>query len=215
MLETGARRRRKRNSNPFFERSGESGKRDGLNFRRRRKKPALSKIRPAVFLILQIILVVMLAYVFVSMFGIRQEVAGQSMEPTLAAGDEVLLNKLSYRISEPDAGNIIVFYPNGNESGNVSIKRIIAVPGNTIRIENGAVYVDDRLIEDVARTDYISDAGLAAEGVTLKAGEYFVLGDNRNNSEDSRYASIGNISKEMIIGRVWLALSPGGIRLIR
>ena len=215
MLEHNRSKRRKRNNVPLFTRIKNDRKRVSLNFRRNRKKIELSRLRPAVILIVELALVISLAYGTVQMFGIRLSVIGQSMEPTLAAGDEVLLNRLSYRIGVPDAGDMIAFYPNDNRSASVSVKRIIGVPGDTVRIANGAVYVNDILIENVARTDYISEAGLAADGVTLKEGEYFVLGDNRNNSEDSRYASIGNVTENMIVGKVWLNVTSGTIGLLQ
>lgn len=208
-------RRRKRTSVPFFTRVKNDRQRVGLNFRRHRKKIELSRFRPALLLAIELAAVILLAYGTVQMFGIKQQIIGQSMEPTLMAGDEVLLNRLSYRLGTPDAGDMVAFYPNDNRSANVSVKRIIAVPGDTVRIANGAVYVNDILIENVARTDYITESGLAADGILLKPGEYFVLGDNRNNSEDSRYASIGNVTENMIVGKVWLNVTSGAIGFLQ
>ncbi len=172
-------------------------------------------IRPVLVLAAQLVFVVFLAYGVVFMFGIRISVAGESMMPTFEDGDEVLLDKLSYRLSEPAHGDLVAFYPGGSKSANPTVKRIIAQPHDTVRIENGAVYVNDSLIEDVARTDYISEPGLASSDITLAAGEYFVLGDNRNDSEDSRYASIGNVTTDMMIGKVWLRVTPGNIGLVQ
>ena len=98
--------------------------------------------------------------------------------------------------------------PNGNEKSHYYIKRVIAVPGDTLQIKNGEVYVNGELFAEDVDVAQMEDAGLAAEEVTLGEDEYFVLGDNRNNSEDSRYANIGNIKKEYIIGKVWFRVTP-------
>ena len=105
------------------------------------------------------------------------------------------------------AGDIVAFYPNGNEKSRYYIKRIIGEPGDTIQIQDGVVYVNGDALESANR-ESIENAGLAEEPVTVGEDEYFVLGDNRNNSEDSRYASIGNVKKEDIAGKVWFQTYP-------
>jgi signal peptidase I len=102
----------------------------------------------------------------------------------------------------------VVFLPNGNEKSHYYVKRVIGVPGDTVLILDGVVYVNGELYEEEGEVDAILDAGIAAEEIVLGDDEYFVLGDNRNNSEDSRYANIGNIKKEYIIGKVWFRVSP-------
>ena len=138
-------------------------------------------------------------------FGIRTSVVGDSMEPALSNGQEVLINKIAYQFTAPKQGDVIVFRPNGNENAHLSVKRVVATPGDTVQIVqgkvviNGAVYVRDKA-EDT------SDAGVAASEIVLGADEYFVLGDNRRSSEDSRSANIGNISRGMIEGKAWYHL---------
>ena len=88
------------------------------------------------------------------------------------------------------------------------VKRVIGVPGDTVQIKNGTVYVNGKAFDEETDVASIEDAGLAAEEITLGAEEYFVLGDNRNNSEDSRYANIGNIKKDYIIGKAWFRIAP-------
>ena len=102
----------------------------------------------------------------------------------------------------------MVFLPNGNEKSHYYVKRVIAVPGDKVQIKDGAVYVNGELFDEKAETAAILDAQLAAEEIELGEDEYFVLGDNRNNSEDSRYANIGNVKKEYIIGKAWFIVSP-------
>lgn len=138
-------------------------------------------------------------------FGIRTSVVGDSMEPALSNGQEVLINKIAYQFTAPKQGDVIVFRPNGNENAHLSVKRVVATPGDTVQIIqgkvviNGAVYVKDKA-EDTR------DAGVAASEIVLGPDEYFVLGDNRRSSEDSRSANIGNISRSMIEGKAWYHL---------
>lgn len=138
-------------------------------------------------------------------FGIRTSVVGDSMEPALSNGQEVLINKIAYQFTAPKQGDVIVFRPNGNENAHLSVKRVVATPGDTVQILqgkvviNGAVYIKDKA-EDTR------DAGVASSEIVLGADEYFVLGDNRRSSEDSRSANIGNISRGMIEGKAWYHL---------
>ena len=88
------------------------------------------------------------------------------------------------------------------------MKRVIATPGDTVQIEGGIVYVNGEPLEEQAAVAAVENAMLAEEEITVGEDEYFVLGDNRNNSEDSRYASIGNVKREHIIGKAWMVISP-------
>ena len=96
--------------------------------------------------------------------------------------------------------------PNGNQNTHYYVKRIIALPGETIQIINGKVYIDGELLEEDERYDKIIDPGIAGNEITLAGNEYFVLGDNRNSSEDSRSGNIGPIEKNTIIGKAWFHL---------
>ena len=115
-----------------------------------------------------------------------------------------------YKVTNPKQNDIIVFLPNGNEKSHYYVKRVVAVPGDTVLIQDGALYVNGELFDEEIEVASMEDAGLAAEEITLGEDEYFVLGDNRNNSEDSRYANIGNIKKEYIIGKAWFRVAPWG-----
>lgn len=156
----------------------------------------------------QIVVVIMFAYVLVYFFGQTRTNVGQSMEPTLSGGDTVLLNDLSYRLRGPSRGDVIAFRPGGTSSSHTYIKRVVGLPGETIQIKEGMIYINDQVYLEQKDFPAIEEAGLAEEPITLGTSEYFVLGDNRNNSEDSRYADIGCVEEKDIEGKVWFVISP-------
>ncbi len=148
---------------------------------------------------------IFLGFAIIYAFGIRTSVVGESMEPTLSNGQEVLINKIAYQFSAPKQGDVIVFRPNGNENAHLSVKRVVATPGDHVQIVQGKVVINGSIYTKDKAED-TRDAGIAASEIVLGADEYFVLGDNRRNSEDSRSANIGNISRGMIEGRAWYGL---------
>ena len=182
-------------------------RRSSLNFGRTRKKFDVDKFKETMTWAIQIVAVVFIAYVSVSCFGVRSNVVGQAMSETLNNGDQVLINKFIYLVSSPKSGDVIVFLPNGNKKSHYYVRRVIGVPGDKVQIKDGAVYVNGTLYnEKIEWIAAMEDAGIAAEEIKLGKNEYFVLGDNRNNSEDSRYANIGNIKEEYIVGQAWFRL---------
>ncbi len=170
----------------------------------------MSAAREALAWTAEILITLMIAFTLVYFIGLRTSVVGQSMAETLENGDEILVDRFIYKVTNPKPNDIIVFLPNGNEKSHYYVKRVIAVPGDRVSIEDGVVYVNGKAFQDEAETAAIEEAGLAAEEITLGSDEFFVLGDNRNNSEDSRYANIGNVRKEHIIGKAWFIVSPWG-----
>ena len=185
-------------------------RRAGLNFRRQRKKINLPLVREVLSWIVEIVVVIGLAYVLVSFFGIRTNVVGQAMEQTLENDDDILVNKFAYIISKPKQGDVIVFLPNGNKKSHYYVRRVVAVPGDTVQIKDGALYVNDELYKESTDVASMEDAGIASDAIKLEKDEYFVLGDNRNNSEDSHYANIGNVKRDYIIGKAWFRFSGFG-----
>lgn len=185
-------------------------RRAGLNFRRQRKKINLPLVREVLSWIVELVVVIGLAYVLVSFFGIRTNVVGQAMEQTLENDDDILVNKFAYIISKPKQGDVIVFLPNGNKKSHYYVRRVVAEPGDTVQIKEGALYVNDELYKESTDVASMEDAGIASDAVKLEKDEYFVLGDNRNNSEDSRYANIGNVKRDYIIGKAWFRFSGLG-----
>lgn len=138
----------------------------------------------------------------------RTKVDGSSMYPTLQDGEHMLIDKSAYRKHDPERFDIVVFETPLSDTGHY-VKRIIALPGETIRIDdNGVIYINEEVLEEDYGYEQILDPGRARLGVTLGENEYFVMGDNRNHSEDSRFMLVGNISKDKILGKVIMRLWP-------
>ena len=174
----------------------------GLNFTQKRKKISSSIVREIwtyIFLVLASILV---AFVMVSSIGMKVSNLGSSMEPALYNAQEVFVNRFVYKLLSPQVGDVVVFYPNGNQNSHYYIKRVAARPGDTISINNGSLYVNGSPYRAVS-LDKIADVGILENDLTLEENEYFVVGDNINNSEDSRSSNIGPIKKTNIVGKVW------------
>lgn len=132
------------------------------------------------------------------------------MMDTLSNDEQIFINRFVYMLKEPQQGDVIVFRPNGNEKSHYYVRRVIAGPKDTVWIHDGAVYVNGELYNEDVQVSSIEEPGLASEEITLGSDEFFVLGDNRNNSEDSRMANIGNIKKEYIIGKAWFRFKDFG-----
>ena len=155
-----------------------------------------------------LLIVLVMTFLVVTYVGQRTKVSGSSMEPTLSDGDNLIVDKVSYRFNDPERFDIIVF-PFRYAEKTYYIKRIIGLPGETVYIdEQGNIYIDGELLEENYGKEIIVDPGRAYEPVTLGANEYFVMGDNRNNSSDSRDPSVGNIHKNDIIGRAFIRIWP-------
>lgn len=132
-----------------------------------------------------------------------------SMDPTLSTGDKFFMNKAAYKLGSPERGDIIAFKTSPDEDAALHIKRVIGLPGETIQInKEGQILIDGSVYKEGRSLPTISKPGLAKSEIHLESGEYFVLGDNRNNSEDSRYADVGNVKKKYIVGQIWFRISP-------
>jgi len=176
-----------------------------FDFDKESKKPLIKKIIFEIIVwIVEIVVVITLAYFLVNYAIERTTMHGNSMETTLLDQDKIIVNKYSYRFSEPKRYDVIVFKQSDKEHSYYNIKRIIGLPGEAIQIESGNIYINGEVITEPLVTETIKNSGLAAEEILLDDNEYFILGDNRNNSEDSRFANIGTILFDDIIGKAWI-----------
>lgn len=155
------------------------------------------------FVVIGVVTVLIVRFV-----GQRTIVEGSSMEPTLSNGDNLIVDKLSYHFHKPERFDVIVF-PDAEEKNKLYVKRIIGLPGETVQIdENGYIYINGEHLEEAFGLEVIRDAGRAKEGITLGKDEYFVMGDNRNDSLDSRTEKVGNVHRNIIIGRAMFRIYP-------
>ncbi len=157
---------------------------------------------------LYLLFVLILTFLTIKFVGQRTEVIGSSMEPTLSDEDDLIANKITYRFSDPQRFDIIIF-PYLYEVDTYYIKRIIGLPGETVYIDTeGNIYINDEILYESYGSETIKDAGLAVTPIKLAEDEYFVLGDNRNNSKDSRFIDVGNIHRSQIIGKAGFRIFP-------
>ena len=154
------------------------------------------------------VFVVVATLLVIRFVGQRTEVSGHSMENTLSDRDNLIEDKITYRFRDPKRYDIIVF-PYKYKENTFYIKRIIGLPGETVQItEEGDILIDGEVLEESYGKEVMKSPGIAADPILLGADEYFVLGDNRNASADSRDPSVGIISGEDIVGRAWLRIWP-------
>ena len=165
-------------------------------------------IKEIISTIVYILVVLLGTWLLITFVGQRTSVSGSSMEPTLQHNDQLILDKISYRFSEPQRYDIIVF-PFLYEEKTYYVKRIIGLPGETVQIEGeGNIFIDGEILEEDYGMETMNYPGIAAEPITLGDDEYFVLGDNRNNSSDSRDPSVGTIRRSNVMGKAWVRIWP-------
>lgn len=184
-------------------------RRKGLTFYQRRQKINASLVKEIWTYIFLILAAILVAFVLVFSVGMKTSVIGVSMEPALYNGQEVLVNRFLYKLVAPGKGDVIVFLPNGNQNSHYYVKRVVAEPGERVAIRDGVLYINDVPYSEV-ELDKIADPGILENELILEKDEYFVIGDNINNSEDSRSGNIGPVNKSSIIGKVWFHMASEG-----
>lgn len=152
-------------------------------------------------------IILLFTYLIITYVGVRTRVNGQSMQPTLHDGDNLLVDKLTYRFRDPKRYEIVVF-PYKYEEDTYYIKRIIGLPGETVQIIDGYVYINGEKLKKDYGAEVMQDSGIAEEPITLGEDEYFVLGDNRNHSSDSRVPNVGVLKRKDLLGRAWVRIWP-------
>ncbi|SFR65774.1 signal peptidase I [Pseudobutyrivibrio sp. NOR37] len=178
------------------------------------EEPLTSKaiIKEVISVILNVLICFLVVFLITQFVGQRTVVSGRSMEDTLQDRDNLIVDKISYRFHDPNRFDVIIFPHDesgigGEEKDTFYIKRVIGLPGETVRIDgSGNIYINDILLEETYGTEVMANPGMASNEMILGPDEYFVLGDNRNNSTDSRM--IGPINRDIIVGKAWLRVYP-------
>ncbi len=180
------------------------------------RKP--SRLKYVIEGLIYIALIVVCVYVVPKYVIQRTVVSGESMEDTLHDAESLLIDKISYRFTDPKRYDIIVFYPKGRDVEEYYVKRIYGLPGETIQIKGNDIFINGEKIDDPYAKDSMSTGGIANEPYTLGEDEYFVLGDHRSVSQDSRFTpetsndknAPGPVKFENISGKVILRIWPLG-----
>ena len=176
--------------------------------KKRRKRINYELVQEVLVWIVQIAVVCVLAFGIAWYFGNKISMIGDSMNPQLKNGDITLINRLVYDVRRPKRGEIIAFKPNGNENSHYYMRRVIGLPGETIEYKEGKLWIDGEVLEEEYETTEMVELGLLEDEIVLDGDEYFVLCDDREGSEDSRVANIGNVKRSEIAGKVWFVVSP-------
>ncbi|MDE6907554.1 MAG: signal peptidase I [Lachnospiraceae bacterium] len=171
------------------------------------ERTAKNMVKEVLSMALYIAVVLCITFLVVRYVGQRTQVDGHSMENTLFDGDNLIVDKISYHFTDPKRFDIIVF-PYHYKEDTYYIKRIIGLPGETVQIRDGEIYIDGAILEEDYGKETMLTSGRAADQIQLGEDEYFVLGDNRNHSEDSRFDDVGNIERSEIIGRAFIRIWP-------
>ena len=163
---------------------------------------------PIIKAIVDIVVIVCAAFLMINFFFDNTSITGHSMNNTLKNDDVMLVNKVAFKYRDPKRYDVIIFKPNIGNVSDYYTKRIIGLPGETVQIVDGKVYIDGEVLKDDVIDEVIYNAGNAAKPIKLGYNEYFVLGDNRNNSDDSRFSNVGFVKYEDIVGMPWFVVYP-------
>lgn len=173
------------------------------------KKPNIFKlVRKIVFFVLESALAVFLGWLVINYAVDKTVMIGDSMNTTFNDKDVLIVNKLQYRKDAPERFDIVVFNQGGPEHSFWTVRRIIGIPGDTLQIIDGYVYINGEMLTEKINVEKMRLSGVAEKQIELLENEYFVLGDNRNNAEDSRFSTVGLVSGNDIIGKVVIRLKP-------
>ena len=171
-----------------------------------------AKISETLKSILFVATIFVFAIFFRSFVAVGATVDGMSMYSNFSNGDRLIADRLTYHFEQPERFDVLIFNLNGTSDstdGYYLIKRIIGLPGESVRIDDsGNIYINNKILSESYGYEPIKYAGTAANEIILGPDEYFVLGDNRNNSVDSRFEEIGVVKKEQIVGRALLRIFP-------
>ena len=153
--------------------------------------------------ITDIIVVILIAVLFIIYYCDKAQVVGNSMAPELSNEETILIDKLSYTLGQPERFDVIAY----NSETGIIIKRIIGLPGEKIKIVDSKIYINGKELKDIYFEGKYESGNLSTE-IEIGTDEYFVMGDSRNVSEDSRFSYVGNINIKDILGIAWFVAAP-------
>lgn len=187
-----------------------------LNFEAEsRKEKRVKLLKEAIRFTIAIVIVILFAWLIVKFFLMKASMIGTSMENTLSNGDNVIINKGAYLLLSPGRNDVIAFYPEVKEGedtvqddSSILIRRVIGLPGETIQITDGIIYINQEPLEEKYAYEKMHSSGIATSEITLAEDEYFVLSDNRNDMDDSRNTTFTKVKTDTIIGKVMIRLNP-------
>lgn len=177
-------------------------KKSGLSFVQKKKRNTKGLFGDVLTILFGMFAVTFIAVVLTAFLGTYTNVVGNAMEPALSNGQRIYMDKFIYMLSAPKKGDVVVFVPKGNKNTHYYIKRVVGVPGDTLYVEDGVLYVNGE--RSTLMTANIAEPGILETEITLELDEFFCIGDNPGGSEDSRSANVGPVKKEDIIGKAWL-----------
>lgn len=188
-----------------------------LRFEEEQKRERRIKIfKESIRFLVEVIIVVLIAWLIITFALKKVSVIGSSMETTLYNGEDVIVNKTSFLIFSPRREQIIAFYPESEEGEetddmddtSIQIRRVVGLPGEKIQIKDGKISIDGEIIQEKYPFELMNSASRAVSEIQLDEDEYFVLSDNRNDMDDSRNTSFTKVRRKNIIGKVILRLNP-------
>ncbi len=183
-----------------------------FDFDRQEKKSQRFKLILKILLwIFCVCVAVFLGWLFTVVALEKTNMVGSSMEPTLSDDDIIVVNRMAYLFSDPERFDVIVFNKSGKEHSYYACRRVYGLPGERVQVKDGRLFINGTAIEEPINVEPMITSGLYEEEVILDDDEFFVLGDNRNDCEDSRYFNFGNVSRDEIIGKAFVRLSPFSI----
>ncbi len=185
-----------------------------INFEEEIKKNNRKKIvKECLIWLIEIIVVILAAFLIVNVCFRRTSTIGSAMEPTLYNGEEVILNTKAYLIFSPGREDVIAFYDkedvdSDGEEPLLTFRRVIGLPGEKVQIAEGKIWIDGKELTEKYTYLPIAATGIAEQEITLEEDEYFVLCDSRGDTNDSRNAAFGNIKRSQIVGKVSFKYKP-------